>query len=1239
VAADSAPAEAERATKGNPPSPSRDVPADGTAAAAGAPPVGGLGERLLRARTSVGPADDPAERHADQTADRVLRMPDPARAAPSTTPPPPPAPAPAPGIPEIPVMRAADPTPPQKVPGTPVVAPVGTGMGGGTGPETVTPAGPAPMVSAPVASGTRRAETGGAAVDAEPPAPEGEAPARETPVVPPQMQEYLDASRGKGGPLPEAVRTEFEARFQRPFDDVRVHDDTGSDDAARRIDALAFTRGNDIYFRSGSYDPSSEPGRHLLAHELAHVAQQRPGVNRKAVSGVGGAMIRRGTGSQKGGGAQAKDDVPDEKKRPTWESPAAGKIDTSQRSLEINQLSFPKWKQAAEKFPDGPYKWRPEKRPQTPQRENWMKAVRAATKTATTAKLKALDEAHPPGTPYAVKTGKTHDRSKVDFYLGTPDEIAEMILVPTWTRDTGDYKHFDVDHKVDWQLTGRMTGENDLPNIWLFYSKVNQAEGPLQANRITAAVASFMDKAGPYLKPKPHLETLRTKYAVTFSKVVFDSSVAAAKGDSWEAGEMGTPPHIDRLELVKDKDGDKELTRLRGAVNRLQFFGRPGGGRVKEVELDAEKKPKPPWQKKLAKKQKQMFEVEKVDFTSLGDQGGTGPAGKVWGTAFKGGEVLNETPFEVGLDGVPALPYGAVLTASKIRVARKEATGMSPVELPELEFDPFDGFVGRGKILPSVEMLKRVDVDIVLSGSGVGIEALITGDSLNLPGPFKVTGGMLSLYTGTEGVAVTGRLNFEIEKLATGYLQAAAGNTSGAPQFELEGALNFDAKMFSTATLGLSYKEGKWGVKGELVTAPKAIKGIKSGRATVEVTDGTVTAAGEFEPELKGLKKGTLGFRYNETTGMEITGEILLGEGIPGIKSGRMAATVKEGPDKHSLSGEVMIEPSIPGVTGNVTGRYDDGAFLVDASLGYEKDFAKGSIHLGVTNQAVGADGKPAGPPKPDGSLLVYGDGSVTLALTPWLKGTVGLTLKPNGEVEVRGEVALPPTFTVFDEKKIEKELLSAHVDIPIVGVSVLGQRIGIFATIGGSVSIDAGVGPGELRDTALRVTYNPARPEDTTVSGNATFAVPAHAALRLSFHGGLGVGIPVVSATAGLNVYGEVGVAGEASASTAVIWSPSAGVVLDASASIFVEPKFKFGIDAYVDVSADLWIKTIELYHETWKLAAFEYGSNLRFGLTLPVHYESGKPFELGFDQIQWTYPHIDPKELVSGLVEQLVS
>ena len=421
-------------------------------------------------------------------------------------------------------------------------------------------------------------------------------------------------------------------------------------------------------------------------------------------------------------------------------------------------------------------------------------------------------------------------------------------------------------------------------------------------------------------------------------------------------------------------------------------------------------------------------------------------------------------------------------------------------------------------------------------------------------------------------------------------------------------------------------------------SAPDKIKGIKKASATVKVTEDTVTADGEFETSIKGVDKGKLGFKYNEATGMEITGEIILGQGIPGIKSGKLDATIKEGPTGHSLSGDVTLEPSVPGLTGTVTGRYEDGAFLVEADLGYEKGLAKGSVKVGLTNQAVGADGKPAGPPKPDGSLRVYGGGTVTLTLTPWLQGTVGLKLTPRGEIEVSGEVALPSTFEVFKERAVEKQLLSIGIDIPIIGVAVAGQRIGIFATIRGGVSISAGFGPGELRDVALKVTYNPAKPDDTTVSGRGNFVVPAHAGLRLSVDGGLGAGIPIVSATAGLTVFGEIGVAGAATAGVAITWTPRSGIVLDAKGEIFVEPKFKFGIEAFVDVSADLWITTIELYHHKWKLADFEYGSNLRFGLSFPIHYESGKPFDLSFDQIQWTYPHIEPTELLGGLMKQLV-
>jgi hypothetical protein len=68
------------------------------------------------------------------------------------------------------------------------------------------------------------------------------------------------------------------------------------------------------------------------------------------------------------------------------------------------------------------------------------------------------------------------------------------------------------------------------------------------------------------------------------------------------------------------------------------------------------------------------------------------------------------------------------------------------------------------------------------------------------------------------------------------------------------------------------------------------------------------------------------------------------------------------------------------------------------------------------------------------------------------------------------------------------------------------------------------------------------------------------------------------------------------------------------------------------------VWRLKKTLYEHTWNLADFEYGSNMRFGLSLPIHYESQKPFNVAFDQIQWTYPQIEPKDLLSGLMKQLV-
>jgi Domain of unknown function (DUF4157) len=81
--------------------------------------------------------------------------------------------------------------------------------------------------------------------------------------------------RSSGRPLDAATRADLEPRFGRSFADVRVHTDAGAAASARALDSEAYTVGKDIAFRSGRYAPGMPEGRRLLAHELAHVVQQR----------------------------------------------------------------------------------------------------------------------------------------------------------------------------------------------------------------------------------------------------------------------------------------------------------------------------------------------------------------------------------------------------------------------------------------------------------------------------------------------------------------------------------------------------------------------------------------------------------------------------------------------------------------------------------------------------------------------------------------------------------------------------------------------------------------------------------------------------------------------------------------------------------------------------------------------------------------------------------------------------
>jgi hypothetical protein len=86
-----------------------------------------------------------------------------------------------------------------------------------------------------------------------------------------------DVVSSGGRPLEPDVRTDMETRLGADFGDVRVHDDGAAHRSAQSVNAHAYTVGSNIVFQRDKYDPGSDSGRTMLAHELTHVVQQRSG--------------------------------------------------------------------------------------------------------------------------------------------------------------------------------------------------------------------------------------------------------------------------------------------------------------------------------------------------------------------------------------------------------------------------------------------------------------------------------------------------------------------------------------------------------------------------------------------------------------------------------------------------------------------------------------------------------------------------------------------------------------------------------------------------------------------------------------------------------------------------------------------------------------------------------------------------------------------------------------------------
>ena len=105
------------------------------------------------------------------------------------------------------------------------------------------------------------------------------------------VQDKIDSTRGSGAALDGGVANKLSPQLG-DLSDVRVHTDSTSHDLNHAVSAKAFATGTDVYFAKDEYKPGTSNGDKLIAHELAHVVQQRgaPTIGPLTVSNPGDAM-------------------------------------------------------------------------------------------------------------------------------------------------------------------------------------------------------------------------------------------------------------------------------------------------------------------------------------------------------------------------------------------------------------------------------------------------------------------------------------------------------------------------------------------------------------------------------------------------------------------------------------------------------------------------------------------------------------------------------------------------------------------------------------------------------------------------------------------------------------------------------------------------------------------------------------------------------------------------------------
>lgn len=1087
-----------------------------------------------------------------------------------------------------------------------------------------------------------------------------------------EVEVSIQRMRGRPAPgLDPEMRTKMETGTGLDFGGARVHTDSAAGEATDALGARAFTVGQDMFFAQGQFNPKTTAGQHLIAHELTHTVQQNGG----------SAAAQR---IQRAGAAEGKSTVePDEEEGSTFISKKfkGAKIDTVGENgigvITIPSFYLPevggglKGSLAADNVPRAdagrelPQVGKPfrltgvPKRPPGEAYKEWTEYARTHWSKGLMGKLAEHLKSQKDAAPVTIgdqqiyylkrKKAKAKEQSG-KILIGTVGQLAESdgLLRPKLSH-TGSEASLDADHILELQVGGM----DDPSNMWLLDSKYNRRIGSSIRGQMDKDLKKVIDEARsddivPNSKLPKDVTAAKRNWIKQYSSVKKGKFGRSTK-NHWSKRQIKAGEHLTNLAALTVKelvdlgfkfDPDKQ-------PKYINVFTSKSGGAFRRFTVSKDKKslipPKAPFFTGVV--------VTSATYTPLtsADQGGVISEMKATLTQFKKkGKGKNKKPFlsrekpdfplEVRHD--PLLGFGGYVNRPTLKKALEgiEFKALSPITFSNVAFTDDGALSAIGTIGSTKKLLPDLQIPILLSGSDIFIRFPVPTENLNL-GPVAITEAALDLGFGEGGFFIQGSAGIAVDQIGNGSLAARAE----AGDVILAGEFNLELDFLDPATIKMKYSLQKDDFQAEAKLGVKkgTLPGVQSGEVTVKINRESVGVVGSLA--LGGILAGSvITIGYTPETGLIVEGKDLPLpiDKLPGVSNAKVTVKAVRNPETGTwlISGGGKASLGIAGASGTLDILFDGEAVIFKGRADVAKGPAKGWLDVSATNRAIDDEGNPI-ENGPVGDLKIWGKGEASITFGKILTGTAGLEYTPDGRVIISGEIALPPTFDLFEKKEFKKTLLEVNPpDFPIWGVKLGPVGIGIFAFVDAEIRFLAFIGPGQLRDTKVTATLDLEKPEEAVVEGNALLFVPSYAGLTLDVGGGLKAQVANAYVKGRVGLDGTLGLAVDISLAVNINWNQNEGLEAGAEADITGRPKFEVGVNASVTAGVDLWLTEIEKTWGPWRKKLGEFGPDMELGATMPINWSEKKGLDLSLDNIKIKKPKFDAKAIMKDAFDTLV-